>query len=250
MKRFFITFFLGMFGVHKFMDHKTGQGILYLFTLGLFGIGWIIDCIKALKDVLTHSDKEKFTLEVDPSMLHDSPVDITPITGSNHIQGIKNYNKGTILALQQLSFPSSENSRLSEKQIIDGCEMIISNANRILDDCKHLINNTENPRVFFERYELLIEELNTLAEYEPYLLFYGYQPLESLVYYNSSKESYEKKLIDRCYNKALINADPLKTDKGKRNQFIKMYDALFQFKDKMTPNSVLYLHNKFKQKLQ
>lgn len=35
----------GLFGAHKFYEGKTGMGILYLFTMGLFGIGWIIDII-------------------------------------------------------------------------------------------------------------------------------------------------------------------------------------------------------------
>lgn len=30
---------------HKFYEGKIGMGILYLFTMGLFGIGWIIDII-------------------------------------------------------------------------------------------------------------------------------------------------------------------------------------------------------------
>lgn len=30
---------------HKFYEGKIGMGILYLFTAGLFGIGWIIDIV-------------------------------------------------------------------------------------------------------------------------------------------------------------------------------------------------------------
>lgn len=36
---------LGFFGVHYFYVGKVGKGILYLFTYGLLGIGWIIDII-------------------------------------------------------------------------------------------------------------------------------------------------------------------------------------------------------------
>lgn len=44
-----VTFFLGGFGVHKFIEHKTGLGLLYLFTCGLFGIGWLWDTVKAAR---------------------------------------------------------------------------------------------------------------------------------------------------------------------------------------------------------
>lgn len=46
--KFAICFLFGYFGVHKFMEKKNGMGILYLFTMGLFGFGWIYDCIKYL----------------------------------------------------------------------------------------------------------------------------------------------------------------------------------------------------------
>ena len=36
---------LGYFGVHNFYVGKSGMGILYLFTIGLFGFGWVIDII-------------------------------------------------------------------------------------------------------------------------------------------------------------------------------------------------------------
>lgn len=39
---------LGWIGGHKFYEGKTGMGILYLFTLGLGGIGVIIDLITLL----------------------------------------------------------------------------------------------------------------------------------------------------------------------------------------------------------
>lgn len=45
---FFLCFFLGYLGAHKFYEGKIGMGLLYLFTGGLCGIGWIIDIIKLL----------------------------------------------------------------------------------------------------------------------------------------------------------------------------------------------------------
>lgn len=43
-----LCFFLGAFGAHKFYEGKVGMGILYLLTLGLCGIGIIIDFIVIL----------------------------------------------------------------------------------------------------------------------------------------------------------------------------------------------------------
>lgn len=54
---FFLCLFLGIFGVHKFYQKRIGMGFLYLFTLGLFGIGWIIDTLYILFSI---KDKTKF----------------------------------------------------------------------------------------------------------------------------------------------------------------------------------------------
>lgn len=45
---FFLCLFLGFLGIHKFYEGKVGMGILYFFTMGLFGIGWFIDIILLL----------------------------------------------------------------------------------------------------------------------------------------------------------------------------------------------------------
>ncbi len=42
---FFLCLFLGVLGIHKFYEGRVLLGILYLFTVGLFGVGVIIDLI-------------------------------------------------------------------------------------------------------------------------------------------------------------------------------------------------------------
>lgn len=56
MSYFLVTLFLGPFGIHKFMQKKYGLGFLYLFTGGLFGIGWLIDIIVAFKNLFTSKE--------------------------------------------------------------------------------------------------------------------------------------------------------------------------------------------------
>ncbi|MEE0865645.1 MAG: TM2 domain-containing protein [Clostridia bacterium] len=43
-----LCIFLGFLGAHKFYEEKAGMGVVYLFTMGLFGIGVIIDFIALL----------------------------------------------------------------------------------------------------------------------------------------------------------------------------------------------------------
>lgn len=41
-----LCIFGGFFGLHQFYVGKIGKGLLYFFTFGLVGFGWIADIIK------------------------------------------------------------------------------------------------------------------------------------------------------------------------------------------------------------
>ena len=55
---FMITLLFGWSGLHKFMQRKYGAGFLYLFTFGLFGIGWVIDIVKCIPKTAAHNHSE------------------------------------------------------------------------------------------------------------------------------------------------------------------------------------------------
>ena len=74
-----ITIALGWLGVHKFMDRNTKMGFVYLLTGGLFGIGWLVDVVKALFAVLnedksTVSSKPAETKQTTPQTVYTPPV--------------------------------------------------------------------------------------------------------------------------------------------------------------------------------
>lgn len=64
--RLIVTIFLGWAGVHRFLDHKIGTGILYLCTLGLCGIGWVVDIIRAIPPALQKEPPERIAHSKSP----------------------------------------------------------------------------------------------------------------------------------------------------------------------------------------
>ena len=50
-----IVVLFGWLGIHKFMEKNSTMGWAYLFTFGLFGIGWIVDIAKSLFDVINEN---------------------------------------------------------------------------------------------------------------------------------------------------------------------------------------------------
>jgi len=51
-----LCIFLGFFGAHYFYVGRIGRGILYLFTLGLLGIGCLVDAIMIATDQFNDKD--------------------------------------------------------------------------------------------------------------------------------------------------------------------------------------------------
>ena len=51
MTHLLLTIFLGWTGYARFRKGQIGLGVLWLFTVGCFMVGWIIDIIDAVKEM-------------------------------------------------------------------------------------------------------------------------------------------------------------------------------------------------------
>ncbi|WP_426350876.1 NINE protein [Alloiococcus sp. CFN-8] len=49
---FLIILFLGPLGVHKFKEGNIRLGLIYLFTMGIFFFGWVLDLARALSLIM------------------------------------------------------------------------------------------------------------------------------------------------------------------------------------------------------
>lgn len=166
-----ITIFLGVFGVHKFMEGKKGLGILYLCTFGVFMIGWIIDIIKQTSEII----KELKLLPI-PNTLsqkNDKLKSSQTETENNVIQEAKSKKE-----LEKKEFISEVETRdySSERiqEIIDG---YIKND---YFDKDELYDGLENDEIFDITYQLPntsfacdIEEFEDSGKYGVYMKDYN-----------------------------------------------------------------------------
>lgn len=232
---FLITLFFGMFGVHKFINKKYGFGLLYFCTVGLFGIGWLYDSIKAFVNIFTSSKRnQNNNIIFHPNQNHQ----------------LYQATKMDMLQLQNLVLPGQSKLIMSLSDLKRHSENIISRYSDIVDDCKYLISTTDNPETFFPRYKLMLDTLYSLKAFEPFFYFEGYMPSQQLDYDISIKQIRIQDLTKRLYNKTLIKADSLKTVRGRQNQFIRAFDSLMNYKNEMTNDTIIYIKEIFGTKIE
>lgn len=85
---------------------------------------------------------------------------------------------------------------------------------KIMQDCVNLVNETTTPKVFFERYNLLIETLENLSQIESCVIFKK-QPSVDLKNVIALRVDATNDFIDRYANKILCELQGLISDKAK-----------------------------------
>ena len=110
-------------------------------------------------------------------------------------------------------------------------------AKAISDDIK-LVNNTGDARVFFQRYQRMLENMEWLAEIEKYYKFSRPLPSEQLKTVYVKREYTINDFIDRSYEKLALKIIKLKTEKARKKAAEDWFNELTFFSDKMEPENI------------
>ena len=105
-------------------------------------------------------------------------------------------------------------------------EMMAPQWMKILVESRDIVNRTTEPDVFFSRYDTVKEKAEQLASISKYVKFKGTKPAEVLRRVTEQEDAATRDMALRCFQKAVLNAEKLKTEKGKLGQFEKFQSSL------------------------
>lgn len=135
---------------------------------------------------------------------------------------------------------------MSEQQLRQVSIQQAQNDLRIMNDCKNLVSATVKPDVFFARLNLLVERGEHLQRLEQYISFSGASPTAAL---NEIKQNYQeavRQFLIRYFSDTFDKAEAMKTEKGKRNKYIKFYESLQEYYCYMSDSNREYVETKYR----
>ena len=264
---FLLCLFTGHLGVHRFYVGKVGTGIVWLFTMGCFGFGYLIDLVIIatgnFKDKngqpikhqhSTVNRKNTFTkAKENATAVYEKTSNIGAQLnqkkeqllndGKQKLQQWKEVNqlhKQTEAKKQQLhkivSAPFDELKEAKIKPFGESATLAefhqvqVAGFLRIVRESLDLINKTTNPSTFFGRYETAVQNAKrTIEIMKQYDASEDAEELlESLV---DEKESLVEEFIDRCYDKGILS---------------KVKDEILQYRKHLTDDNIEYLQDLLK----
>lgn len=158
----------------------------------------------------------------------------------------KKKSKKELLDWQRLIMSDSPQKLvMTEAQLTQFTYQQANNDLRILQDCLKIISTTVKPDIFFSRLDLLKEKAKRLVQFEPYIEYEGASPSAAFQEVVAKEQDAIYDFISRCYSSAFDKAEKLKTEKGKKNQFQKVYESLNLYRDRMNQHNIKYLEYKF-----
>lgn len=105
-------------------------------------------------------------------------------------------------------------------------EMMAPQWMKILVESRDIVNRTTDPEVFFSRYDTVKEKAEQLASISKYVKFKGMKLAEVLRRVTEQEDAATRDMVLRCFQKAVLNAEKLKTENGKLGQFEKFQSSL------------------------
>lgn len=109
---------------------------------------------------------------------------------------------------------------------------------KAIDDDVKLVNSTGAARVFFERYQRMLENMEWLSRIEKYFSFKHPLPSEQMKIVKGKKIATINAFIDRSYEKMALKLIKLKTEKARKKLVDDWYNELTFFSDRMEPPNI------------
>lgn len=162
--------------------------------------------------------------------------------GQQHFNAVPN-KKHTI---QQKQETLAEREKREKQKLADDirkhAQFEAQGSLKIIQDCVNLVNTTVSPEVFFKRYNLMLDHLETLAGLECTGIFKNSPELPSETYirveaqFNAATNDF----LDRSFKNAKEHANTLKTDNGKTNAIKRYFDNMEKYIIYMSGESLEY----------
>lgn len=152
--------------------------------------------------------------------------------------GLFGKSKAELFAWQNIISPNTPKLVWTEKQLEQFSKTRIENSLKIIQESISLCNTTKKPSVFFKRYDLIIEHMETLAKLEKYVRFRGDKPSKKLAEFQNLRYSEIDKMIDRAWEETLEKIGCLKTEGAKLKKITAFRDEMDKFSDSMSDANI------------
>lgn len=117
----------------------------------------------------------------------------------------------------------------------------------IIRDCIHILSITDNPTTFFSRLETLKKRSCHLLQLKPYLRESGSPIVLGDNEPRLDEQNVIKQFLIRYLKSVSDKAKTLKTEKGRKNQFVKFHENLQQYYPLMDSNNIRFIENNYSQ---
>lgn len=91
---YLLWLFGGMAGAHKFYLEKVGLGIIYFFTGGIFGLGWLMDLFTLSRQVENFNSRRFYE-----EHLHSNGQTVNPLQSREFLDGNPNEKERLVLSI-------------------------------------------------------------------------------------------------------------------------------------------------------